>query len=85
MGRDGLFERQTLGSLDLAAGRDHGSGEDPVYSPWSRLKAPFNTSCFSDDLAVLIWALWYTKLGFFLFVWKFPWGLRDTYLGRGRV
>lgn len=84
MGRHGLFGGQTLGSLGLAAGRDHRSGEDPVYYPWSRLKAPFNTSCLSNDLAVLIWAVVHQKLSFFLFVWKFPWGLRDTYLGGGR-
>lgn len=61
MGRDVSFGGQTLGSLSLAVGRDHGSGEDPVYSPWSRLQAPLNPACLSDDLAVLLWALWYTK------------------------
>lgn len=61
MGRDGIFGGQTLGSLGLAAGKDHGPGKESVYSLWFRLKAPFNTSCLSDDLAVLIWTLWYTK------------------------
>lgn len=60
MGRDVSFGGQTLGSLGLAVGRDHGSGEDPVYSRF-RLQVPFNPGCLSDDLTVLLWALWHTK------------------------